>query len=85
MKVCEVCCISPSVLFKKSSLVSQVLQAELWEFLSTFSAFYFWNVTHKPLDTFSIGLMATLQVMQSWVHNVISIRNVDSLLGTNAA
>ena len=51
----EVRKVATSLLFKRNCAVHQVLKAETWSSQSTFSAFYLRDVTHRHLDTFSIG------------------------------
>ena len=60
----EVRKVATSLLFKRNCAVHQALKAGTWSAQSTFSSFYPRDVTHRHLDTFSIGLvMATQQVV----------------------
>ena len=52
------------LLFKRNCAVHQVLKAGAWSAQSTLSSFYLRDVTHRHLDTFSIGpVVAAQQVM----------------------
>ena len=60
----EVRKVATSLLFKRNCAVHQVLKVGTWSSRSTFSAFYLRDVTHRHLDTFSIGsVVAAQQVM----------------------
>ena len=51
-----------SLFFRRDCTVHQVLKAGTWSSQSTFSSFYLRDVTHRHLDTFSIGpLVAATQ------------------------
>ncbi|MPC92093.1 hypothetical protein E2C01_087165 [Portunus trituberculatus] len=51
----EVWAIATSVLFRKVKSLDLVLKAGTWKSMTTFVSFYQWDVTHRYLDTFSLG------------------------------
>ena len=55
--------IATSLAFKKNMLVPQVLRAGTWNRQSTFTSFYLREVTHKFMDTFSIGPVVAAQAV----------------------
>ena len=56
--------IGPSVAFKRNYAVGQVLRAGVWARQTTFTSFYLRDVTHRSLDTFSLGpVVAAQQVL----------------------
>ena len=57
----EVRGIAPSLLFKRNFAVEQVLKAGTWKNQTTFSSFYLRDITHKSLDTFSLGPVVAAQ------------------------
>ena len=65
VKAYEVLKVTTLLLFKRNCTVHQVLKARTWSSQLNFSAFYLRNVTHRYLDTFSIGtVVAAQQVVQ---------------------
>ena len=57
----EVRKVTTSLMFKRSCTVHQVLKAGTWSAQSTFSSFYLRDVTHRHLNTFSIGPVVVAQ------------------------
>ena len=57
----EVRKVAISLLFKRNCVVHQVLKVWTWSAQSTFSSFYLRDVTHRHLDTFSIGPVVAAQ------------------------
>ena len=56
--------IAPSAVFKRNFAVGQVLRAGVWSRQTTFTSFYLRDVTHRSLDTFSLGpVVAAQQVL----------------------
>ena len=56
--------IAPSVAFKRNFAVGQVMRAGVWARQTTFTSFYLRDVTHRSLDTFSLGpVVAAQQVL----------------------
>ena len=56
--------IAPSVAFKRNYAVGQVMRAGVWSRQTTFTSFYLRDVTHRSLDTFSLGpVVAAQQVL----------------------
>ncbi|XP_068243498.1 uncharacterized protein [Palaemon carinicauda] len=53
--------IATSLAFKRNYSVTQVLQAGVWKRQTTFTAHYLQDVTHRRLDTFSIGPVVAAQ------------------------
>ena len=53
--------VATSLLFKRNCVVHQVLKLGTWSVQSTFSTFYLRDVTHRHLNTFSIGPVAMAQ------------------------
>ena len=51
----------PTIAFKKNLSVSQVLRAGVWKKQTTFASFYLRDVTHKSLDTYSLGPVVAAQ------------------------
>ena len=51
----EVRGIAPSAVFRRNFAVGQVLRAGVWSRQTTFTSFYLRDVTHRSLDTFSLG------------------------------
>ena len=49
------------LLFKKNCAIQQILNAGALLSQSTFSTFYLRNVTHRHMDTFSIGPVVVAQ------------------------
>ena len=47
--------IAPSAVFKRNFAVGQVMRAGVWSRQTTFTSFYLRDVTHRSLDTFSLG------------------------------
>ena len=50
-----------SLLFKRNCAVHQVLKVGTWSAQSAFSSFCLRDVTHRHLDTFSIGPVVAAQ------------------------
>lgn len=48
--------VATSALFKKIRSILAILRAGTWRSMSTFASFYLSNVTHRYLDTSSLGL-----------------------------
>ena len=61
VRVYKVRKVATSLLFKRSCVVRQVRKVETWSAQSTFSSFYPRDVTHRHLDTFSIGRVVAAQ------------------------
>ena len=60
----ELRAIAPSVAFKRNFAVGQVMRAGVWSRQTTFTSFYLRDVTHRSLDTFSLGpVVAAQQVL----------------------
>ena len=57
----EVRGVGSSLLFGKNMAVEQVLRAGTWKRQSTFTRFYLRDVTHRSLDTFSLGPVVAAQ------------------------
>ena len=57
----EVRALSTSVLFRRNLSLGQVMRAAQWRCASTFSSFYLRDLTHKYLDTFSLGPLVAAQ------------------------
>ena len=57
----EVRKVAASLLLKRNCVVHQLLKAGMWSSQSAFSALFLRDVTHRHLDTFSIGPMVTAQ------------------------
>ena len=55
-RACEIRGIAPSLLFKKSFAVDQVLKAGTWRRHTTFTRHYLRDLAHRSLDTFHLGL-----------------------------
>ncbi|XP_068248828.1 uncharacterized protein [Palaemon carinicauda] len=53
--------VATSLAFKRNFSVTQVLQAGVWKRQTTFTAHYLQDVTHRNLDTFSIGPVVAAQ------------------------
>ena len=53
--------IGVSLQFRKYFAVQQVLMAGTWKFPFTFTSFYLRDITHKSMDTFSIGPVVAAQ------------------------
>ena len=51
----EVRAVATSALFRKVRNLSSVLKAGTWRCMSTFASFYLRDMTHKYLDTYSLG------------------------------
>ena len=61
----EIRAVATSALFRKVRSLSSVLKAGTWRCMSTFASFYLRDVTHKYLDTFSLGpIVAALGVVR---------------------
>ena len=61
----EVRAIATSVLFGRVRNLDLVLKAGTWKCMSTFASFYLRDVTHKYLDTFSLGpIVSALKVVR---------------------
>ena len=57
--------IAPSAAFKRNFAVGQVMRAGVWSRQTTFTSFYLRDVTHRSLDTFSLGpVVAAQQVLR---------------------
>ena len=65
--------IAPSAAFRRNFAVGQVMKAGVWSRQTTFTSFYLRDVTHRFLDTFSLGpVVAAQQVLTPrTVHNNI--------------
>ena len=50
-----------TLLFKKNCAIQQVLRAGTWKTQTIFTSFYRRDVTHKSMDTFSIGSVVGAQ------------------------
>ena len=61
VRVLEVRKVAMSFLFGRNFAVHQVLNVGMWSAQSTFSALYLRDVTHRHLDTFSIGPVVMAQ------------------------
>ena len=61
VKVHEVWKVATSLLFRRNCAVHQVLKFDTWCLQLTFSSSYVRDVTHRHLDTFSIGLVVAAQ------------------------
>ena len=48
-------------LLKKNFAIDQVLRTRTWKLCFIFTAFYLWDLTHKSIDTFSLGLLVMAQ------------------------
>ena len=60
----EVRALATSLLFRKVQDLGVILRAGSWRCMSTFASFYLRDVTHKYLDTFSLGpLVSALKVV----------------------
>ncbi|MPC63229.1 hypothetical protein E2C01_057324 [Portunus trituberculatus] len=60
----EVQAITTSVLFRKVKSLDLVLKAGTWKSMTTFAFFYLRDVTHRYLDTFSLGsIVSALRVV----------------------
>ena len=57
----EIRAVSTSSLFRKNLSVAQVMRAAQWRSISTFASFYLWDVTHRYLDTYSLGPVVAAQ------------------------
>ncbi|MPC56427.1 hypothetical protein E2C01_050388 [Portunus trituberculatus] len=51
----EVRAVATSALFRKIRNIPAVLRAGTWKSMSTFASFYLMDITHRYLDTFSLG------------------------------
>ena len=61
----ELRAIAPSAAFKRNFAVGQVMRAGVWSRQTTFTSFYLRDVTHRSLDTFSLGpVVAAQQVLR---------------------
>ena len=66
-KMYEVNNMGTSSLKKKNFAVQKVLRAGIWKSQTTFSSLYIRDVTHRSLDTFSVGpVVAAQQVVKFW-------------------
>ena len=60
----EVRAVVTSVLFRKVKSLDLVLKAGTWKSMTTFASFYLRDVTHRYLDTFSLGpIVSALRVV----------------------
>ena len=57
----EVRSIAPTLLFRRNLSVAQVLRAGVWRRQTTFTSFYLRDLTHRSLDTFSLGPVVAAQ------------------------
>ena len=55
--------VAPSLLFKKSFTVDQVLKAGTWRKHTTFTRHYLRDIAHQSLDTFHLGPVVAAQVL----------------------
>ncbi|MPC45667.1 hypothetical protein E2C01_039373 [Portunus trituberculatus] len=55
VKAHEVRAVATSAFFKKIQSIPAVLWAGTWKSMSTFASFYLRDITHRYLDTFSLG------------------------------
>ena len=53
--------VGPTIAFRKNMSVQRVLNAGVWSRQTTFTSFYLRDVTHRSLDTFSIGPVVAAQ------------------------
>ena len=53
--------IATLLLFRRNCTVQQILKAGTSSSQSTFSVFYLWDVTHRHMDTFSVGPVVAAQ------------------------
>ena len=61
----EVRAVATSTLFRKVRSIPAVLRAGTWKSMSTFASFYLRDVTHRYLDTFSLGpVVSALRVIE---------------------
>ena len=61
VKAHEVRAIATSLLFKKNSSLSEVMEAASWRSNTTFSSFYLRDVTHRSLDLHTLGPVVAAQ------------------------
>jgi len=61
VKAHEVRAIATSLLFKKNSSLTDVMEAASWRSQTTFSSFYLRDVTHKSLDLHTLGPVVAAQ------------------------
>ena len=61
VKAHEVRAIATSLLFKKNSSLTDVMEAASWRAQTTFSSFYLRDITHKSLDLHTLGPVVAAQ------------------------
>lgn len=69
----EVRAVATNALFKKIRSIPAVLRAGTWKSMSTFASFYLRDVTHRYLDTFSLGpIVSAVRVIHCfWLGYVV--------------